>query len=412
MRKSGTQKSWITSLERTLNLHRPVLGQVELRSTLTGLAARARGRVLEGPRELLAGDVDDHRVRAWRFSMSVQDDVGVGAQADEQHRRDRGPDDLERGVAVDRRAVLELLAGPHAELPRRRRGRRPRPARRPAPRRPAGRRTASSMSSACVEACAGEPVDRQRRWRCRSTDATTPTTSICAERVPRLRPVPLSGAHATAAILGRRRRRDDASMAARAGSRRRAAGGGGSGGAGGERGAACAAAAARAVAARRGSPRARRRVAAEGLGELRRLAVADPRATSRTRQAAGGEQLGGAVHAHRGQVLAERRVADLGVRALELAARGRDAAGDVVEREVGARTRPRRSRRRPRTGSCAGVTVAGRCIGTSVLRAGWRRRDDRPERSGPSWRVAARERRPARVIAALRPRPALDKVAR
>ena len=37
-----------------------------------------------------------------------------------------------------------------------------------------------------------------------------------------------------------------------------------------------------------------------------------------------------------GEVLAERRVADLGVRALQLAARGRDAARDVVEREVGA----------------------------------------------------------------------------
>ena len=37
----------------------------------------------------------------------------------------------------------------------------------------------------------------------------------------------------------------------------------------------------------------------------------------------------------RGQVLAEGGVADLGVGALQLAARGGDAAGDVVEREVG-----------------------------------------------------------------------------
>ena len=37
----------------------------------------------------------------------------------------------------------------------------------------------------------------------------------------------------------------------------------------------------------------------------------------------------------RGQVVAEGRVADLGVGALQLAARGGDAAGDVVEREVG-----------------------------------------------------------------------------
>ena len=36
-----------------------------------------------------------------------------------------------------------------------------------------------------------------------------------------------------------------------------------------------------------------------------------------------------------GEVLAEGRLADLGVGALQLAARGGDAAGDVVERQVG-----------------------------------------------------------------------------
>jgi hypothetical protein len=49
---------------------------------------------------------------------------------------------------------------------------------------------------------------------------------------------------------------------------------------------------------------------------------------------AAGEQLGRPVHADPGQVVAERRVADLGVRALELAAGGRHATGDVVERQL------------------------------------------------------------------------------
>ena len=34
-------------------------------------------------------------------------------------------------------------------------------------------------------------------------------------------------------------------------------------------------------------------------------------------------------------MVAERRLADLGVRTLQLAPRRRDAAGDVVEREIG-----------------------------------------------------------------------------
>src|SRR5919206_474944 len=43
----------------------------------------------------------------------------------------------------------------------------------------------------------------------------------------------------------------------------------------------------------------------------------------------------GALHAHGGQVLAEGGAADLGVCALELAARGGDAPGDVVQRQLG-----------------------------------------------------------------------------
>ena len=59
---------------------------------------------------------------------------------------------------------------------------------------------------------------------------------------------------------------------------------------------------------------------------------ARPRARSAPRR---GQHLGGLLHAHAGQVVAERGLADLGVGALELAARRGDAAGDVVEREVG-----------------------------------------------------------------------------
>src|SRR3954452_25339913 len=76
-------------------------------------------------------------------------------------------------------------------------------------------------------------------------------------------------------------------------------------------------------------------VAAERLGELRGLAVADAVGDLPHGQPARAEHLGGAAHPDGGQVVAERRVADLGVGALQLAARRRDAAGDVVEREVG-----------------------------------------------------------------------------
>src|SRR4051794_4861481 len=75
-------------------------------------------------------------------------------------------------------------------------------------------------------------------------------------------------------------------------------------------------------------------VAAEGLGELGRLAVADAARDLAHGQAAPRQQLGRALHPDTGEVLAERRVADLGVRALELAARGGDAARDVVEGQV------------------------------------------------------------------------------
>src|SRR5215213_4641775 len=71
-------------------------------------------------------------------------------------------------------------------------------------------------------------------------------------------------------------------------------------------------------------------VAAERLRELGRLAVADALRDLAHGHATAREQLGGAVHPHLRQVLAERRVADLGVGTLELPPRRRDPARDVV----------------------------------------------------------------------------------
>src|SRR4051794_34278186 len=75
-------------------------------------------------------------------------------------------------------------------------------------------------------------------------------------------------------------------------------------------------------------------VAAEGLGELGRLAVADTARDLAHGQATPRQQLGRALHPDAGEMLAERRAADLGVGALELTARGGDAARDVVEGQV------------------------------------------------------------------------------
>ena len=97
--------------------------------------------VEERPGELLADDADLHLARLGLLDV-LQDDVGVRAERDEDDRRDRGPDHLEPRVAVDRRAVLELLARPHAEPPHASRGRPSRRARRSARRRSRGRPTA------------------------------------------------------------------------------------------------------------------------------------------------------------------------------------------------------------------------------------------------------------------------------
>src|SRR3954471_14548792 len=99
-----------------LELHRLVHGQVQLGAPELPAALV----VLEGPGELLAEDLDDPlllpRRQGGRLLDVAQDDVGVDDEADDEDRRDRGPDHLDAGVAVDRRAVEALLARPHAEV--------------------------------------------------------------------------------------------------------------------------------------------------------------------------------------------------------------------------------------------------------------------------------------------------------
>jgi hypothetical protein len=75
-------------------------------------------------------------------------------------------------------------------------------------------------------------------------------------------------------------------------------------------------------------------MAAERLGELSRLAVADARRHVADGHAALAEQLQRLPHADLGEARAEARVAGLGEGALQLAARGRQPAGDRVELQV------------------------------------------------------------------------------
>src|SRR6185436_11391157 len=77
-------------------------------------------------------------------------------------------------------------------------------------------------------------------------------------------------------------------------------------------------------------------VAPEGLRELGGLAVADAVRDLAHGQAAAGEQLRRLLHPDPREVVAEGGLTDLGVGALQLAPRGGDPAGDVVEREVAA----------------------------------------------------------------------------
>ena len=121
MRKAGTQKSWMTSLDWTVKWTCWPTRHVELRRG--DLLAAVRVLVEEGPGELLADDADLERRVGRRLLDVRQHDVGVGAERDEQDRRDRGPDDLEPRVAVDRRAVEVLLARAACGSARRSRGR-------------------------------------------------------------------------------------------------------------------------------------------------------------------------------------------------------------------------------------------------------------------------------------------------
>src|SRR3954447_22835705 len=139
-------------------------------------------------------------------------------------------------------------------------------------------------------------------------------------------------------------------------------------------------------------------VAAERLGELGGLAVPDPARDLAHGQAAAREQPGPAPPPGPREVLAERGVADLGVGALELAARGRDAAGDVVERQV---------RGVLRLDDLGGIVEEARPV-TDGVRALNGHATDTPLRAKrmtrpPSWRVAARlpPRRVACKIAAI-----------
>jgi hypothetical protein len=75
-------------------------------------------------------------------------------------------------------------------------------------------------------------------------------------------------------------------------------------------------------------------VAAEGLGELGGLAVADASGHLAHRERALAEHLEGPAHADLGEVRAEARAAGLGEGALELTPRRGEPAGHRVELEV------------------------------------------------------------------------------
>ena len=110
-------------------------------------------------------------------------------------------------------------------------------------------------------------------------------------------------------------------------------------------------------------------VAAERLRELRRLAVADAVGDLADGQAARGQHLGGALHPHRGQVLAERRAAR-SRRTRAAAGGGTRRRGGRCRRARGRRRTPRRrSRRPPGRGWCGGgwsMVAAWSIIDTSV----------------------------------------------
>ena len=75
-------------------------------------------------------------------------------------------------------------------------------------------------------------------------------------------------------------------------------------------------------------------VAPEGLGELRRLAVADASRDLDHRQVGRLQQRGAVLHPHRGQLVAEGAAGQLREDALELTIRGRDIPRDVVQADA------------------------------------------------------------------------------
>ena len=111
MRKAGTQKSCSTSLDWSVNLTCRSIGTCSC-GEATSLPSLL---VEERPGELLADDAHVERVGVGRLDV-LEHDERVGAQADQHDRRDRGPDDLQARVAVDRRPVEVLLARAHPEL--------------------------------------------------------------------------------------------------------------------------------------------------------------------------------------------------------------------------------------------------------------------------------------------------------
>ena len=98
-----------------VEVHRPALGQVELVRARPGRRRRPGGysKVQANcwPVTLIA-----HLAGLGLLDV-LEDEVRVGAEAEDHDRRDERPHDLEARVAVDRRPVLLLLARAHPELP-------------------------------------------------------------------------------------------------------------------------------------------------------------------------------------------------------------------------------------------------------------------------------------------------------
>ncbi len=307
-------------MDHVLGLDREVDGlvrrQVQLRR---GDLLAALALVIEGPRELLADDAHVHRARPRGLLDVGQHDVGVRAEADEQDRRDRRPDDLQPRVAVDRRAVLELLAGTHPELDRaveddrlhehedrHRRDQQDVP-----------QRVDLLALRGCLDR---EPVDPQGDARCRwqtrlprsgasASPQPDPPAQAVLQRSWLSSPMDAASYGRGATEVPEAVRRLPAVSSC-----------------------ACVIVLGPAV-----GPEVRGRhaaVAAERLGELRRLPVAHAVRDLAHRQGLGGQHLSRAVHADAREVIAERGSADLGVGALQLASGRRHTARDVVQREL------------------------------------------------------------------------------